>query len=214
MYMYLPAPAATSPKYTNLQFRASSFRYGLLQQPKSSSLLVQALVSSLRCPVTTNSTTIATSKRKLICISQIAPSINHFFLARSLRWFKILSVTWHLNFIIHVSILLQSRDALVTSTINCFTSFLAGFVVFSVLGYMAEKQGTSIENVAEEGQIGFIFWDFLFISVILDILHYNFRRWACVHCIPRSHCHPAWLLLLVHYFFLDVDHTWTWQHGT
>ncbi|ELU16974.1 hypothetical protein CAPTEDRAFT_180018 [Capitella teleta] len=43
------------------------------------------------------------------------------------------------------------KDALVTSTINCFTSFLAGFVVFSVLGYMAEKQGTSIEKVAQEG---------------------------------------------------------------
>ena len=38
-----------------------------------------------------------------------------------------------------------------TSVINCLTSFLAGFVIFSVLGYLAVKQGKNIENVAKEG---------------------------------------------------------------
>ncbi|KAI8436469.1 hypothetical protein MSG28_010039 [Choristoneura fumiferana] len=43
------------------------------------------------------------------------------------------------------------RDALITSSINCLTSFLAGFVIFSVLGYMAHVQHKSIEEVGLEG---------------------------------------------------------------
>ena len=43
------------------------------------------------------------------------------------------------------------RDAILTSSVNCFTSFLAGFAVFSVLGHMAKTQGTDIATVAREG---------------------------------------------------------------
>lgn len=43
------------------------------------------------------------------------------------------------------------RDALITSSINCFTSLLAGFVVFSGIGYMAVKLNKDVENVAQEG---------------------------------------------------------------
>ncbi|CAJ0941346.1 unnamed protein product, partial [Mesorhabditis belari] len=42
-------------------------------------------------------------------------------------------------------------DALVTSAINCCTSFLSGFVIFSVLGYMSCTSGKSIDKVAQEG---------------------------------------------------------------
>ncbi|CAJ0578750.1 unnamed protein product, partial [Mesorhabditis spiculigera] len=42
-------------------------------------------------------------------------------------------------------------DALVTSSINCLTSFLSGFVIFSVLGYMSCASGKPIEEVALEG---------------------------------------------------------------
>ncbi|VDD86789.1 unnamed protein product [Enterobius vermicularis] len=42
-------------------------------------------------------------------------------------------------------------DALITSTINCGTSFLSGFVIFSVLGYMSCKSGKPIQDVAQEG---------------------------------------------------------------
>uniref|UniRef100_A0A915CBZ8 Transporter n=1 Tax=Parascaris univalens TaxID=6257 RepID=A0A915CBZ8_PARUN len=42
-------------------------------------------------------------------------------------------------------------DALITSTINCATSFLSGFVIFSVLGYMSCKSGKPIQDVAQEG---------------------------------------------------------------
>ncbi|KAG9341966.1 hypothetical protein JZ751_018283, partial [Albula glossodonta] len=43
------------------------------------------------------------------------------------------------------------RDALLTSTVNCVTSFFSGFAIFSVLGYMAYKHGVKIEDVATEG---------------------------------------------------------------
>lgn len=43
------------------------------------------------------------------------------------------------------------RDALLTSTINCITSFFSGFAIFSVLGYMADKHGISIKEVATDG---------------------------------------------------------------
>ncbi|KAH9529870.1 hypothetical protein DERF_003728 [Dermatophagoides farinae] len=43
------------------------------------------------------------------------------------------------------------RDAIITSSINCLTSFVAGFVTFSILGYMAKKLNKDIENVATDG---------------------------------------------------------------
>ncbi|XP_037773970.1 sodium- and chloride-dependent GABA transporter 1-like, partial [Penaeus monodon] len=43
------------------------------------------------------------------------------------------------------------RDALFVPVLNCATSFFAGFVVFSVLGFMAHKTGTSVENVTAAG---------------------------------------------------------------
>jgi SNF family Na+-dependent transporter len=43
------------------------------------------------------------------------------------------------------------RDALITSAVNCGTSFLAGFVVFSVLGYMAYEQHRDVTDVARQG---------------------------------------------------------------
>ncbi|XP_025025504.1 sodium-dependent noradrenaline transporter, partial [Python bivittatus] len=43
------------------------------------------------------------------------------------------------------------RDALMTSTINCVTSFISGFAIFSILGYMAHVYKVSIKDVATEG---------------------------------------------------------------
>ncbi|XP_043244529.1 sodium-dependent dopamine transporter-like [Amphibalanus amphitrite] len=43
------------------------------------------------------------------------------------------------------------KDAIITSLINCGTSFVAGFVIFSVLGYMSHISGKPIESVAQEG---------------------------------------------------------------
>ena len=36
--------------------------------------------------------------------------------------------------------------------VNSFTSLYSGFVIFSVLGFMAHEQGVSVDTVAESGE--------------------------------------------------------------
>ena len=45
------------------------------------------------------------------------------------------------------------RDAMIVSLINCATSFFAGFVIFSVVGFMAKISGRDVEKVADQGTI-------------------------------------------------------------
>lgn len=45
---------------------------------------------------------------------------------------------------------LFSSDAIVTSLVNCLTSFVSGFVIFAVLGYMAEMRKVKVEDVAKD----------------------------------------------------------------
>ncbi|XP_064598237.1 sodium- and chloride-dependent glycine transporter 1-like isoform X2 [Liolophura sinensis] len=43
------------------------------------------------------------------------------------------------------------RDAFIVPVINCLTSFYAGFVIFSVLGFMAKNKGVTVDKVADSG---------------------------------------------------------------
>ncbi|ENN73382.1 hypothetical protein YQE_10009, partial [Dendroctonus ponderosae] len=75
------------------------------------------------------------------------------------------------------------KDALLTSVINSATSFVSGFVIFSVLGYMAHATGRSITEVATEGpglvfivypaaiatMPGSIFWALIFFMMLLTL---------------------------------------------
>jgi len=75
------------------------------------------------------------------------------------------------------------KDALLTSMINCVTSFLAGFVIFSVLGYMALRSGKDIDKVAAQGpglvfvvypeaiatMPGSTFWSLLFFMMLMTL---------------------------------------------
>ncbi|XP_028269350.1 sodium- and chloride-dependent GABA transporter ine isoform X2 [Parambassis ranga] len=44
-----------------------------------------------------------------------------------------------------------ARDSLIVSSINSFTSILAGFVIFSAVGYMAHLHNLPVENIATDG---------------------------------------------------------------
>ncbi|CAD5120424.1 DgyrCDS8991 [Dimorphilus gyrociliatus] len=43
------------------------------------------------------------------------------------------------------------RDALVVSIANCLTSFFAGFVIFGIIGFMANEMGLDVGKVAKSG---------------------------------------------------------------
>ncbi|XP_035217172.1 sodium-dependent dopamine transporter-like isoform X1 [Stegodyphus dumicola] len=75
------------------------------------------------------------------------------------------------------------RDALLTSAVNSATSFLSGFVIFSVLGYMAHKAHVEVKDVATEGpglvfivypeaiatMPGSSFWSVMFFLMLLTL---------------------------------------------
>ncbi|KHN80423.1 Sodium-dependent serotonin transporter [Toxocara canis] len=76
------------------------------------------------------------------------------------------------------------RDALVTSVINCGTSFFAGFVIFSTLGYMAELTNRPVSEVVGDHDASLIFivypqaiatmsysncWSFIFFIMLITL---------------------------------------------
>uniref|UniRef100_A0A6Q2XPP0 Transporter n=1 Tax=Esox lucius TaxID=8010 RepID=A0A6Q2XPP0_ESOLU len=109
------------------------------------------------------------------------------------------------------------RDALLTSTVNCVTSFFSGFAIFSVLGYMANKHNVRIEDVATEGPglvfiiypeaistlPGSTFWAIVFFIMLLtlgiDIVFYSYL-WLVVKgskCVGSKLCNNLLTLYFV-----------------
>jgi len=63
------------------------------------------------------------------------------------------------NFSCQFNSSLFSRDAILVCVINSCTSFFAGFVVFSVIGFMSVTQNKPVEEVAASGNF-FLFAHF------------------------------------------------------
>ena len=54
------------------------------------------------------------------------------------------------------------RDSLIVGVVNCGTSIFAGFVIFSILGFIAHEKGVSVDKVATDGEFRCLFFFFLF----------------------------------------------------
>lgn len=55
-----------------------------------------------------------------------------------------------------IMLIIFCRDSLCLCLLNSATSVVAGFAVFSVLGFMAHEQGVPIAEVAESGKLSIL----------------------------------------------------------
>lgn len=78
--------------------------------------------------------------------------------------------------------LVSCRDAFILALINSGTSFFAGFVVFSILGFMAAEQGVDISEVAESGKN-----KALYVSIHIFCPRQNFMKETGTFC-PVIRC--------------------------
>lgn len=105
---------------------------------------------------------------------------------------------------------------MVTSSVNCLTSFLSGFVIFTVLGYMAEMRQQDVAAVAKDAGsttsqkhgLNATFTTFLTcLSVVLC------RSQSAVHHLCRSHHKYACCYFLFHHLFPHDHYVGSGQHG-
>lgn len=94
------------------------------------------------------------------------------------------------------------RDALVTSTINCATSVLAGFVVFSTLGHMALVSGKTVKDVIDnQGNISLLAFH---LSLVLTLFSMNLGTELVFIVYPHTIALMNWSTLWAVLFFFMI----------
>ncbi|KAK7474555.1 hypothetical protein BaRGS_00034200, partial [Batillaria attramentaria] len=91
---------------------------------------------------------------------RLSPALEYFergmlSLHNSDGIFDVGKIKWQLSLERHPHVREVQRDALITSAINCCTSFFSGFIIFMILGYMADRTKQDIAKVATEGRAGY-----------------------------------------------------------
>ncbi len=110
------------------------------------------------------------------------------------------------------------RDCIYLCLLNSGTSFVAGFAIFSVLGFMAFEQGVDISMVAESGNLNnsvFFMWCPLCLFLKSQLTCFA-RSWFGLHCISTSCSYDASVSAVVH-MFLPHDYSagaWQWGEST
>lgn len=130
----------------NLSPATLTLRYGWTQEPRSSSPMQFAWVVSLLWGVTTP-TTITATGRTSVTDEWMTPTGDTWTPQNMCRsnW----AVCDHMTCLL---LSLFHRDCIMLCCLNSGTSFVAGFAIFSVLGFMAYEQNVPIEAVAESGE--------------------------------------------------------------
>lgn len=131
--------SCTTDTHTMILFDLS--RCGWMLALKSSSLMPLALVSSLLLGVITLTTTTVISKSSTNCHK------DHY--DHLLSWASASTTSVSKYFYLPYSF--YCRDCFYLCLLNSATSIVAGFAIFSVLGFMTYEQGVDISEVAESG---------------------------------------------------------------
>jgi len=116
--------------------------------------------------------------KKLANLSVWAEACGQIFFSLGAAWGGLLTMASYNRFNTNIY-----RFSVVVPLINCGTSLYAGFVIFSVLGYMAKQAGVRVEDIVDSGP-GLIFvaypyaisnlpvpqlWAVLFFLMILSV---------------------------------------------